>query len=160
MSLHHLASIWSSHPGSLSCLLYFLCMLAISIFLLFKLEEFLIYLYYYSSHYWHLNRHLTTSSWKMCFFLCGKQQMIISLFILHTHNSFTQMWVFCILLKWLRQQFGIPTDNSHPPNGECEFPSLLLTIDICFSLFNMNIAASSLQGKNQSECSVLYWCMS
>ena len=45
MSLHHLASICSSHPGSLSCLLYFLCMLAIPIFLLFKFEEFLIYLY-------------------------------------------------------------------------------------------------------------------
>ena len=46
MSLHKLAGISPSHPGSLSCLLYFLCMLAIPIFPLFKFEEFLIYLYY------------------------------------------------------------------------------------------------------------------
>ena len=45
MSLHKLAGISPSHPGSLSCLLYFLCMLAIPIFPLFKFEEFLIYLY-------------------------------------------------------------------------------------------------------------------
>ena len=47
MSLHKLAGISPSHPGSLSCLLYFLCMLAIPIFPLFKFEEFLIYLYIY-----------------------------------------------------------------------------------------------------------------
>ena len=47
MSLHQLAGISPNHPGSLSCLLYFLCVLAIPIFPLFKFEEFLIYLYIY-----------------------------------------------------------------------------------------------------------------
>ena len=43
ISLHQLAS---SHPGPLSCLLHFLCMLVIPINIpLFKFEEFLIYLY-------------------------------------------------------------------------------------------------------------------
>ena len=50
MSLHQLAGISPSHPGSLSCLLYFLCVLAIPIFPHFKFEgifDLLVYMYMY-----------------------------------------------------------------------------------------------------------------
>ena len=117
MSLHKLAGISPSHPGSLSCLLYFLCMLVIPIFPLFKCENFLLYLYIYIYIYTYMFVHVLACStiaraFASPLILWRKQQIKVMLVLLSPLNLIrNRAYIFLksCFLKEMCDSFSLPT---------------------------------------------------